>query len=562
MDGLKSIQGLFFQRKFRIPAYQRQFVWSSLKNGEIPTFWDDLKDVSHDKNSSRYLFGSMIIRKTEDGYSDIIDGQQRLTTITIFLAAARNVLKEIAFKNNEIVCNDAYNIITYKINPWIGRVADNSSEDALVLNVPSENAIFFRNNIQQQVSHIDNGHNDSTVKMAKAYNFFYKGIKNEVLGGRAEYSHKPDEATVVDRYIDTLIEKYVVFYIETSELREAYITFETLNSRGTKLSAADLLKNYFYSKCNPQGDNHIIENVWAEMTRNIGDSEKVSQYIRYFWISEKDKVSEAQLFKSISKDKTDPIEIEEMAKELEKYSKLFSSVINPKKDDYFNNGEIVATLDALKVMNFTIFTPLLISMERKKYTRNDIRSVLKKIEILVFKNVTICNHRTNTIETIILSLSREIYKNRMSVESIIDALCSEMVEEEDFRKKLKGRKYKDNELPKYILRDLYNTDEYVMKNELHLEHILPLSKRCLSKDWKHITPEQQKEYVYNIGNMTLLHEKLNKPAQDRGIGTKKQYYSRSDILDNKDLSIKGSWNIGDIEIREEMLIDRITEHWN
>jgi len=566
-DGLKSIRELL-QTKYVIPAHQRDYVWTSRGDtGMVVEFWNDLKAYYENKEdgSSRYLFGSMIVYNAGQRCY-VIDGQQRLTTIIIYLIAARDMLKEIATKNGEIVCDDADNDCS-DIKSLIGRTADDPHRDDLELTVASANQEFFRDYLMKTKRPFPNKLSNAQKNMKEAYELFKKGLREKVLGEAEDYQHTSEERRLVGEITNTLLDDFKVFYVESMNLKEAYLAFGTLNYRGSSLTQADLLKNFLFSQCNPDGNDNHIEKDWDQMIADLGNAANMSKFIRYYWVSSHSSVSNNVLFHKISKEYDTPVKVNSFVKDLKKFSKLFAYCLDPDtRTDVIRNNEVTEILNNFKTMNFEIFVPLVLALfaENSTIIMKERIAILRKLESFAFRNITIIGQKTGPLWSKIVLASNEIRNDfkHYSYENILKHFEDIYANDEAFKQALLKKVYKDNELPKMILRRIYSDDELKTSSNIELEHILPRSKSNIQRNWKQFTYEEHKEYRFHIGNMTLLTPSDNRGCSDNSFEDKKEkVYSRSKLHENIELSKMDSWTKERIVERDKRLISMIVQKW-
>lgn len=240
----KAIKELF-TNNMTIPEYQRSYTWNE---SNVDDFFTDLSKFVQSEETY-YLFGQIIVHcDKSSGLINIVDGQQRITTSTIFLCAIRDIIKKRDYKSDSLL---------HSINGAIG-----FEDGEYRLTSGSENKEFLINFIQ-------NGNHDyppqceSDKLILDSYQLLSDNVEKWI--------------GMDDRSLDRLktltkgfLDGFHVSYVETDSISQAFTVFETLNARGTPLEVPDLLKNHFFSMID---NNHeYVKDKWKEMVKKITNS--------------------------------------------------------------------------------------------------------------------------------------------------------------------------------------------------------------------------------------------------------------------------------------------------
>ena len=332
-------------KKFRVPRYQRPYAWTE---DQIADFWNDLTSDDYSNFIGSLILNAEHFEKTN--CYEIIDGQQRLLTITIFCAVLRDITKEIdpkkadLFHRKDIVIED-------NEGNWINRIeCGETLKD------------FFEKNVQSNTSSIlDTNPSTKEEKLVKQnYKYFYDKISS-YLKTFPENSKKLE-------YLQNLRKKILalpVIKIEIKSEDDAYEIFETTNARGIDLSVADLLKNVIFNKLKNTDEKDIAKEYWDEIVSNIqGTNTELKKFIRYFWISTYPLVPEKKLFKTIKNTITD---WEKLLFDLHEASKWYEKLVVGNIDaweDIKSGDHIFKSLRALRIMNVSQCYVLFLSILR------------------------------------------------------------------------------------------------------------------------------------------------------------------------------------------------------
>ena len=551
---------LFGTRKFRIPRYQRSYAWDA---DQITDFWNDLIG-----DEDAYFLGSWIFnyeQAEETGYIEIIDGQQRILTITILSA----VLRDIASSIDEDTAN--------RIQRQDIAFEDRSGEQAFRVLPGDSTEPFFRTNIQLEDGKM-NSSSPSTQeekRIKKNYEFLYDRVNSEI----SKYDAKEDSLKALEE-IRNRVAKLIVIEIQIQNEEEAYEIFETTNARGIELSVADLLKNLIFKKIPETEIRDYAKELWSETTENIlaTDSE-LKRFLRYFWISKYSFVNDKKLFREIKREITD---WKELLEDIWYASNWYNKLVAGGEDDFdelMHSERVFKSIHSIRLMNvsqcYVLFLCLLRNYDR---LGTDPVRIFELIEKFTFQYSVVCKLPSNRIEHIYSRYALEIEgalnltseKRRLKkVNSILSQLENELSDvspsEDFFDEMFQELRYRNSEksrmLNKYILSEI---DAHLSKSEeqlvnfgvVNIEHILPQTPH---EDWG-ISKSEIKRFVNNLGNLTLLSKRLNSKVQNRVIKEKLPSYSKSTLPITMDLvrelkGRKGGWSEIEIAQRQSRFAD-------
>ncbi len=543
----KSIEEVLFGvNNLRVPQFQRPYTWEEDQCGD---FWNDLTD------DDSFFLGQFILNfenKEKEKFVDIVDGQQRTTSILILCAVFRDKLRELGFDQDAEVIQD---------NVMVSRKSFNGPTFKVLVSPNINN--FFENYIQSGKSLIlDNTlfENDEEKRVKKNYLFFKEQL-NEHL---SFLNNQTDQANEIKR-IQTFLLNTRIIVTEIYDENDAYEIFESVNNTGIELGVADLLKNFLFKKIKIEEGGSVVDimDKWNEILELIPSSE-LTKFIRYYWLSkQKSFVTEAKLFKAI---KNHPITSGKVfLQELLDNAKIYSDLRNPFDADFQNieNSEKIRNaLIGIREMNITQCYVLLLSIyrNRDKINTNWIK-VFELIEKFNFIYHAISKLPANKVEKLYQELAfkvEDLVNNNNNLDStrviletefnnLTNKLKSLLPPKEVFVIGFSDLTYKKKALCRYALSKIeesFGTREYVLNHPtITIEHILPQKP---GRDWN-LTPSQIKNYVHNIGNLTLLGKKPNGTVQNKSINEKIAILKESTEIKItqkllSEIEIVGVWN--------------------
>lgn len=516
-----------------VPEYQRAYSWTE---DNVDEFFNDLVEFIK-SGEEYYLFGQIIIHR-EGSSNFIVDGQQRITTSTIFLCALRDIIKERNFSVESL---------KHGIEDAIGFL-----DDGYRLISGSQNKEFMMNYIQTG-NHDYNTQSESDELIKTAYNKLCACIY-EYIGESTDSECKFIELSKKFLY------GFHVSYVETESLSQAFTVFETLNARGTPLEVPDLLKNHFFSKLDRS--HEYIKDKWRLMVERVSPlgPNATTQFIKYYWNSSNPLVREKNLFKVLSKsEKLKGDKIYKFLAGLFDAEDLFLEIMAPQVKGKFFDEDTLNSLQNLKQFGASSFCPLLISLYNTGNCES-IPDIVKSIETAVLRNQVIGKKTANTSERKYADWALSISEGLKTPKKVFYEICSFTDSDEDVAGAFRRFSPKEG-IAKLLLVEIYNSEHPELKitdrrSEVHLEHIMPKS----NEKWN-VEKDVWEEYHKRFGNMALLHEKLNKQISNNIFDIKKIKYLESNIEDTRNLANLDKWGKEEIDARQEMLLQKVLKRW-
>lgn len=535
----RNIKKLFDSGFYRIPRFQRPYSWD---RDNLDEFWNDVKE----NESGDYFLGSMVVYKHDRESYNLVDGQQRLTTVTILLCTIRNRFKEL---NHEDLASGIHNIIE--------RPDINNKQQYIIQTETSYP--YFQEHIQKfGTPDVTANYQNEEKRLKEAYDFFKEKL--------SEFS-KPNREKEIQS-LKSLRDKILSLsfvYIELDNEEDAYIIFETLNTRGKDLSASDLIKN-LYTKLIKNQNKHvdIVKDKWKELVKNIQDissSTQIDQFMLHFWLSKGKYINLKNLYKNYKKTITKSTAKNHLD-DLILNSEYYKEILIPNKN-HFTKQEMFL-YDSLKAMTiFGLLQNAPLSLAIFRHYKNKIISMkmakdwFTTIEKFHYIYTAITSSRsTGGMSSLhagaARNLANEIDKDKISkqLKEFKGKLNSKLPDYNLFSYSFLNLNYtsnqqKDKKLVQYTLRKLL---EHSSKNSA-----LTIDFENLTIE--HLAPENpmpgKKSKVKNIGSLgnllfisTPLQNKLkNKPFDEKLRILKSENFPMDDYL-------KNMTNINDKEIKK------------
>ncbi len=543
-------------RIYKIPIFQRDYSW---KEENWEDLWNDVVFLENNPNTPHYM-GTIVLQTTNDDDNFIVvDGQQRLTTLTIFVIGIINVLKD--FINNNIEKEKNSERVENIQRDFIGKKTLSELHYKSKLTLNKNNNLFFQDRILTLKEPVNYSKlRDSEKLLYDAFKYFYKRLSEKFNG---------DNGEKISSFLENIVARRIVFIqIIVDDDLSAYTVFETLNARGVELTTTDLLKNYIFAiseKQNSQID--ILEERWSKIVDLIG-LKTFPTFLRYYLNSQMKLVRKEQLFKTIKNTVITSENVFNLLDKLEEKANLFNALKNP-YDEFWNDHpkktEIQRSLSELQLFGVSQPIPLLFSVFEK--LPKLFHSVLNYVTEISFRYNVIGRKNPNEQERIYNTIALKVFNNEINeLFTIKKELDLIYISDDDFINIFATKEIpssgQSKKIVKYILTKNENhlsaTDNDYNDSNFTIEHILPEN---FSNEWNKNFNDNAHKFIYRIGNYTLLESKLNNKCSDTLFATKKEIYKKSRyVLTNKHL-LKDDWNINSLNEFQLFLAKQAAAIW-
>lgn len=554
----KEIQDIFSSGYFKIPRFQRPYSW---EKDEVENFWEDITK-NKDEN---YFIGSMVVFQSTKPYFGIVDGQQRLTTITIILSVIRDSFIKLKQDN-----------LARGIHKYIEK-ANVDNEDEFILN--SETSFPFLQGVIQsykkQNIKDDIGAEESNLKNA------YSLIHNKMLALIPEIDL--DDNKQIDLFNDVkdspvqklkeLRDKILslkLVFIQLDNEDDAYLIFETLNARGRDLKTSDLVKNLFLKKLRSKNSRFDAAKIsWSNLVSKFDNDtgeQTLDNYLLHYWLSEHKYITDKKLFPEIKATLGDDEQkAEELLGTIIKTADYYKLMTYPESAEWGKQElkikNAFENLNLFKVKQQSSMTLALIrAWKENKITLKMFKSSLEKIEYFHFVFNSITSQRSSGViattyseHAIKLTNSTSHDEVQSILNSLFKALKSKLPSFDEFYVNFTELNYLSNKtrskgVIKYILSKQLGDAISCLNINHHLltiEHYIPESaiKSGISGD-----------IIGGIGNLLLIDEATNNNIlKNSAIETKHKILKDSNYPLEQTYILSPLWGEQEVKQRTEMI---------
>lgn len=534
----KTIKDLLISgHLFEIPRFQRAYSWEKRHYAEfLQDITSNLKIENERISYGSYFVGTMLFigNFLESGKSAIkvVDGQQRLTTITILFSVLSDLFKEK--KEGKL----AEMIFRYIMT------TDDNGEEVRILKTKSNYPYFayFIQDYTKSQTFLPESEEEENIK--QTYDFFYKQLGEKKIRQTLKKNHGADIVDNLD-YIEILKAirdqvlncSFVSISTETGD--QANRIFEILNAKGKRLNEVDLIKNKLFEELNRVEPVDVAYDLWTRIRKKIEDVDSgvgMATYYRHFWAANYTRSSAGKLYDSFKKN-IKPISskrYKDFLEEMFTFAEYYSQIVEPSLQNYDNRQEYRWLIQSLNQFNDTfnivqVRVPLMALINAKK--KNLISMAYYKKSVIYLENFhfafnVIVSDRGNKLDSLYSTFACSLKKasskeeaHRMIDELLIgklEPLFPNFLKFSDSFIKLSYSKEKlpGNVKTKYVLYKLNSiySDNEIFESGLTIEHIVPESGSLTNR---------------SIGNLILLENNLNADAAEYDYLKKKSIYKRS-----------------------------------
>ena len=543
---MKDIKGILDNKnQFVIPDFQRSFVWTAENVDTLFTDFDEDTNSYTDNLDTLpgYLLGNIVLISNESNPTrfDVIDGQQRLTTLTLIFCALNKLFMDIAEETRQNLGANA--------DMWIGhtfsfkeyfRILDNNLQfvDYKILHTQDLDFKETYKSIIKQGALVSDEDNTSANNLEAVYESILQHLKSI-------YDDEPQKLLYFLQYLTTKVK-----LIETTapSIERAFQLFEILNNRGQSLEPLDLLKNHLLKNLTSapgitQNQIKDFSDSWSQFLKNLKDTGKsraieTSTFIKHFIIgTEAINMKKRDILKQFKENTLVANDILQLSSDINSISKVYASINkDPLSNDFLSNDDGMYTLFTL--FNTVQIHPLL--MPFYNASRVDkvqlVDAAVRYVAAVIFSYT-----QTNAIEAELPEIIEKILHEsdparrlevavtelELRTKPYVD-LIRALLPVKDFGSKNKKQAPKAFQILKFIELYLNQKDSIKTNKKIELEHIMP--QAADNDDYSFADEDTRKEYLNHLGNLTLLDKSLNASVKNGNFADKLDHYKACEFV--------------------------------
>ncbi len=543
---------------YSIPRFQRDYSWTEEQWEDL---WADLLSTIKPDGEPAHYMGYLVLQTSDDKKYEVIDGQQRLTTLSLIILAvikclSQTISKGVNSSNNQKRSDQIR-------QAYIGYLDPVTLLSRSKLNLNRNNDNYFQTYLVPLTNLPQRGIKKSEQFLRQAFEWFFKKIE--------AYSRKEeDPGRTLALFVEAMSDRLFFTVINVDDQLNAYKVFETLNSRGVRLSSTDLVKNYLFSVLHQKDQHEVelkaLEDRWENIVGKLGE-ESFPDFLRIHWNSRYPLIRQAALFKAVRNKVNDRASAFELLRDLEEDIEAYLLLTDPERKSSVYDWN----LSTLELFSAVVPHSLLLSANRRfKSSETEWTKIVKACAIITFRYQVIGSLSPGEEESIMNQVAVDINKGKYKRAShVIAALRKIYPSDEAFRTAFAEKSFstsnaKKKKVARYILCKI---EEKISKripfdfsnDKFNLEHILPLNP---GESWNSFSDKSVTQYAFRLGNMTLLRSDINREVGNSSFEQKSIAYSSSEFKLTRSIPEENTeWSADRIESRQNSMAKEAVAIW-
>lgn len=543
-----GLAGILRHYRLFVPANQREYAW---RDEEVRRLFEDFATAIHEDGP--YFVGTVVTIPRDSDQLEVVDGQQRLATTTILMAAIRDYLRE----------RGADKRVTHIEQSFLWGIDPDKEEDVPKLTMNVDDAELFRQIItgERQPTPTRISHR----RLLKARDIARTFVR-QIVAPLDERRHS-DELNHWMRFLESRAE---VILLRVATDATAYRMFETLNDRGLRTSQADLVKNYLYQ----QADARLpeVKARWSYMHGALdsaypNDADALLTFLRHALIVQRGHLRQVDVYKNVQNMVTSSGTAVTFAGTLETLATTYVATSNPDHERWnAYPDQVRRAITAHNVMDIKPMRALLLAVGSAMEPQVASTSLSFLLSLAVRLNIA-SSTRSGAVEEPLANVARDVYRGKVATLSALrDALSTITPSDTDFRREFAMASVSNARLARYYLRAM----ETAYKGEpephylpiddrqiINLEHVLPIRPE---PGWK-VSDDDMQRLTNRLGNVVLMRAQDNALAGNRPFGIKRPLYAASSYELTRLAAQADRWDGSAIEARQAVLADLAVKTW-
>lgn len=548
-------------RLYKVPPYQRDYSWTEEQWEDL---WTDVADLVKRPDDTHYM-GALVIEGKSDRQFAVIDGQQRMATLSLLVLATIKKLLELAEHGEDSDSNrqraDALRA------RFIGEKDPASLVEASKLTLNDTDNAFYQDYLVQLRNPLNvRGLPKSNRLLWDCFRYFEYAIGKWITDQRTGEQRIGEQLARL--VAETLGRQLMFIRIAVDDELNAYTVFETLNARGLELSATDLLKNYLFSRLGTIADREALQRRWFALMATV-QQDRFPEFLRYHLQCEISRVRSQRLFKLVRERVRSGADVFALLDALERRAEVFAALFDPRHEYWIERRDSAPYVRELNVLRVRQMTPLVFAAW-ERLDQSNFAKVLKMLSVLLFRYSAVSGLNTNALEPVFHEAAKGLLEGRLNSPAqtfgVLQRLYVDDARfEQDFARMAVSADGQGKKLTRHILArlegDLSGKPCDPESDPGTVEHILPENPPA---SWEVDFPrELWDRAIHRIGNLSFLEAPLNRAVGSANFADKCDAYLRSRYELSRQLPEEAgeSWTPEKLEARQARLAARAVHLW-
>ena len=544
---------------YRVPRFQRDYSWDE---EEWDDLWQDIIGTVVEGGEQAHYMGYLVLQTADDKTFDVIDGQQRLTTLSIIVLAALKNLKRLTSHgwdvDNTRMRSDGLR------QTYVGYLDPVTLVPRSKLSLNRNNDHYYQTYLVPLVDQLpQRGFKASEHSLRKAFEWFDRRVREYV-------ADRLDPGLEIAQLVDKMSDKLFFTVITVTDELNAYKVFETLNARGVRLSATDLLKNWLFSVLHREGQHEhelrILDDRWEQIMGKLG-AESFPDFLRVHWNSRRSFTRQADLFKTIRNKVGGRAAVFELLGGMEEDMDTYLALTSPDASEWSSGCKEQAR--TLRMFSVRQPYPLILAAYRRLGDA-DFETLLRALVVIAFRYNVVGNFQTSEQERTYYAEAERISRgDHTLLKEILDGVRGVYPNDEVFRsafadKSIGTTQARNRRIIRYILSKLEKHEVGIEldyeSSAISLEHICPTNPQG---GWQGFTDEEVETMSMRLGNVTLLEPGPNRDLGNSEFDVKRIIYAHSSYALTRQVAEENDdWTPARISARQNRMARIATGIWH
>lgn len=544
---------------YRIPRFQRDYSWNDEHWEDL---WADIQGTLPEDGEPAHYMGYLVLQTADNRIYDVIDGQQRLTTISLVVLAAMRLLGKLADEGRNPAENRKR--VEQLRATYIGYLDPVTLTTRNKLSLNRNNDSYYRDYLVALAEHPpQRGFPASTHAMRKAFEWFERRLREQV-------KMAVDAGMALAQFVETMSDKLFFTVITVADQLNAYKVFETLNARGVRLSATDLLKNYLFSVLarghEASHEMDELERRWEAMVGRLG-SESFPDFLRMHWNSRHSFARQTELFKVVRGHIQTREAVFALLREMDEDIDTYLALTQPEGSQWTPTCKQSA--GELRMFSVRQPYPMLMAA-RRNVSNTDFGDLLRATVVIAFRYNIIGAQHTGEQERIYHAAAMQLHKRdaAATLGQVLATLRQVYPSDDTFKadfaeKSIKTTQTRNARIVRYILcrleKQAGGIDFDADSPSYTIEHVLPQSPE---EGWDVFNDRDLDNFIYRLANMVMLEAGKNKHIGNQAYAAKRPVLRQSSMcLTQKLAEDNADWNPERLAARQKQLSHLATSVW-
>ncbi len=530
------------QYRLTVPPNQREYAWT---DREVMQLCRDFAKAIADGEPG-YFLGTIVTIPRADGTLEVVDGQQRLATTAILLAAIRDYLIGKEDVIVEAIDNDFLTGIDRQRRARVPKLRLNADDNALFEWIVARNP------------------DRSEPAPERASHFLLKDAQQRARGyvrSIVSSIDKKDHGDQLDRWVSFIEQRALVVLLRVPNDANAYKMLETLNDRGLRTSQADLIKNYLFSRAGDRIDE--VRSRWSYLRgtlESLDDGDITVDFLRHALITIRGHTRESHVYDAVQERVKSDYTAINFATRLEQLANAYVATFNIEHERWNEYSDAARrSLKVLNLLNIRPLRPLLLAVAME-FTRDESDAAFRFTLSLGVRLLIASGTRSGSVEVPLASAAHGVATRELSTTRDLKGKLNGMTPgDEEFRRAFEAARVSKAQLARYYLRALEmaatgEREPWFMPTQdpmvINLEHTLPKKPE---DNWPQFRVDEASMYVNRLGNQVLLQASSNAALKSESFADKRRLYGTSPYVLTRMVAAVEDWTPHQIARRQEEL---------